>query len=312
MIVSKTSQAIIDIYGLTKYYGSARGVVDLELAIKEGEIFGFLGPNGAGKTTTIRLLLGLMKPSRGSINIFGEKLASHRREILNEIGYLPGDFGLYGELSGQDSIQHFLAIRGLHDNKQVRDKTEELIQRFGFGLKGKIKTYSKGMKQIVGIIQAFCHNPKLVILDEPTSGLDPLVQETFYHLLFEEKQKGTTIFLSSHILKEVEEICDRVGIIKEGKLALIEDLKTYRSLTGKKITLDLPQEDSHDILNRLQNDSGVKEISFGERRLEFFYKGDIQKLLEYIGTTRIIDILIEVPTLEDFFLTYYKKETTNA
>ena len=306
--MNKTNHAVIEIQGLTKYYGSARGIVDLDLIIKEGEIFGFLGPNGAGKTTTIRLLLGL----RGSIDIFGKKLASHRKEILNDIGYLPGDFGLYQELSGRDFIQHLLNVRGLHDNKQIRDKTEELIQRFGFGLNGKIKTYSKGMKQIVGIIQAFCHDPRLVILDEPTLGLDPLVQEEFYELLCQEKQEGTTIFLSSHVLREVERVCDRVGIIKEGNLAFVEELKTYRSLAGKKITLDLIQEDSLDILNRLKNVFGVKEISLSEKRLEFFYKGDIRKLLGYVGAMQITDILIEVPTLEDFFLTYYKKEGENA
>lgn len=310
--MNKTNQAVIETHGLSKYYGSKRGVVDLDLTIKDGEIFSFLGPNGAGKTTAIRLLLGLIKPSVGNIDILGKKLKSHRKEILNDVGYLPGDFGFYGELSGRDFVQHLLNIRGLHDNKQTGDKKEELIQRFGFDLKGKIKTYSKGMKQIVGIIQAFCHGPRLVILDEPTSGLDPLVQEEFYELLFQEKEKGTTIFLSSHILKEVEKVSDRAGIIKEGKLVCIEDLKTYRSLAGKKITVDLIKEDSTGILDHLKNDFDIKEISSGERRLEFFYKGDIRKLLGYIDTIPVTDILIEVPDLEDYFLTYYKKEGENA
>jgi ABC-2 type transport system ATP-binding protein len=310
--MSKTPHAVIEMHGLTKHYGSARGIADLELAINEGEIFGFLGPNGAGKTTTIRLLLGLMKPSAGSIDILGKKLAGHRQEILNDIGYLPGDFGLYQELSGLDFIRHLLNARGLPDNKPVRDKTEELVRRFGFDLKGKIKTYSKGMKQIVGIIQAFCHDPKLVILDEPTSGLDPLVQEKFYELLHQEQRRGITVFLSSHILKEVERVCDRVGIIKEGKLAFVEDLKKYRSLVGKKITLDLILGDSLHILNSLKKGFGVTEISSSEKRLEFFYKGDIQRLLEYIGGLQITNILIEVPTLEDFFLSYYRKEGDDA
>jgi ABC-2 type transport system ATP-binding protein len=310
--MNQTPQTVIEAHGLTKYYGSARGVVDLELTVKEGEIFSFLGPNGAGKTTTIRLLLGLMKPSGGSIDILGKKLAGHRQEILNDLGYLPGDFGLYQELSGLDFIRHLLNARGLRNNKQVGDKTEELVQRFGFDLKGKIKTYSKGMKQIVGIIQAFCHDPRLVILDEPTSGLDPLVQEKFYELLSLEQQRGITVFLSSHILKEVERVCHRVGIIKEGKLAFVEDLKKYRSLVGKKITLDLMPGDSLHILNSLKKDFGVTEISSSEKRLEFFYKGDIQKLLDYIGGIQITNILIEVPTLEDFFLSYYQKEEADA
>ncbi|MDD5486713.1 MAG: ABC transporter ATP-binding protein [Dehalococcoidales bacterium] len=310
--MSETNRAVIETHELTKYYGSKRGVVNLDLTIEEGEIFGFLGPNGAGKTTAIRLLLGLMKPSKGNIDILGKGLTCHRKEILNDVGYLPGDFGFYGELSGKDFVKHLLNIRGLQDNKQAIDKKVELVRRFGFDLEGKIKTYSKGMKQIVGIIQAFCHGPGLVILDEPTSGLDPLVQEEFYELLLQEKQQGTTIFLSSHILKEVEKVCDRVGIIKEGKLVFVEDLKTYRSLAGKKITLDLEKGDFPGILNRLKNDFDIEEISCSEKRLEFFYKGNIRKLLEHIDTIPITDILIEVPDLEDYFLTYYKKEGENA
>jgi ABC-2 type transport system ATP-binding protein len=151
-----------------------------------------------------------------------------------------------------------------------------------------------------------------VILDEPTSGLDPLVQEEFYELLQQEQRRGVTIFLSSHILKEVERVCHRVGIIKEGKLAFVEDLKKYRSLVGKKITLDLMIGDSPHILNSLKKDFGVEEISSSEKRLEFFYKGDIQKLLEYMGGLQMTNILIEVPTLEDFFLSYYRKEGADA
>lgn len=306
--MNKTGSSVIETHGLTKLYGSRRGIVDLEIAISEGEIFGFLGPNGAGKTTTIRLLLGLIKPTKGNINVLGKKLLDYRKEILNEVGYLPGDFGLYPELSGRELIVHLLKVRGVYENKQAKEKLEELINRFGYNLEDKIKTYSKGMKQIVGIIQTFCHNPRLVIMDEPTSGLDPLVQEEFYKLLNEEKRKGVTVFLSSHILKEIERICDRVGIVKEGKLVYVEDLKTYRSLAGKKISIDLKQENSQDILRSLKNKLDITEISLEERRLEFFYKGNIRQLLEQIMPLRIADILIEVPTLEDFFLSYYKKE----
>jgi ABC-2 type transport system ATP-binding protein len=301
----------IEMHGLTKYYGSARGVSELELEIKEAEIFGFLGPNGAGKTTTIRLLMGLLKPSKGSINIFGKKLASSRKDIVRDTGYLPGDFGLYQDLSGRDLLRHFVNIRTLH-NKAIGDKTDELIRIFGFNLEGKIKTYSKGMKQIVGIIQAFCHSPELVILDEPTSGLDPLAQEKFYELLVREKQNGTTIFFSSHILKEVERICDRVGIIKDGNLVFVEDLKEYRSIVGKKISLELAGEEPVDIVKRLKDDFGVGEIIFIERKIEFFFKGDVRELLEYLGTIPIKDVLIEVPAIEDVFMTYYKRKEKNV
>ena len=301
----------IEMHGLTKYYGSARGVSELELEIKEGEIFGFLGPNGAGKTTTIRLLMGLLKPSKGSIDIFGKKLANSRKDIVRDTGYLPGDFGLYQDLSGRDFLRHFINIRTLHNQKTAGDKTDELIRLFGFNLEGKIKTYSKGMKQIVGIIQAFCHSPRLVILDEPTTGLDPLAQEKFYELLSREKQNGTTIFLSSHILKEVERICDKVGIIKDGKLVFVEDLKEYRSIAGKKISLELAGEGPVDIVKLLKINFGVEEISVVERKLEFFFKGDIRMLLEYLGSIPIKDILIEVPTIEDVFMTYYKREEKN-
>ena len=302
---------VIELHGLTKYYGPARGVSNLELEIRRGEIFGFLGPNGAGKTTTIRLLLGLIKPSSGSINILGRELTGKRKEITRDIGYLPGDFGLYQDMSGCDFIFHLLRIRNLHHNRNAIDKMEALIQRFGFDLEGKIKTYSKGMKQIVGIIQAFCHEPRLVILDEPTSGLDPLAQEKFYDLLWREKENGTTIFLSSHILKEVEKVCDRAGIIRDGKLVFVEDLRTYRSLAGKKVSLEV-EEYSSITQNRLQNELGVDAVSSNANRVEFFYKGEMGKLLEYLGTTPVKDILIEVPTLEDVFLTYYTREEEHA
>jgi ABC-2 type transport system ATP-binding protein len=298
----------IEIHGLTKYYGSARGISELELKVKKGEIFGFLGPNGAGKTTTIRLLMGLLKPSGGSIDIFNKKLAYSRRDIIRNTGYLPGDFGLYQDLSGRDLLRHFINIRTLHNYNIISDKTDELIQLFGFNLESKIKTYSKGMKQIVGIIQAFCHSPELIILDEPTSGLDPLAQEKFYELLNREKQKGTTIFFSSHILKEVERICDRVGIIKNGNLVFVEDLKEYRSIIGKKISLELPGKEPVDIVKRLKDDFGVAEIIFVEGKIKFFFKGDVRELLEYMGTIPIKDILIEVPAIEDVFMTYYKRE----
>jgi len=310
--MNKTNQSVIKTQNLSKYYGSSRGVLNLDLNIKEGEIFGFLGPNGAGKTTTIRLLLGLMKPSQGTIRIFGKKIPNQSKIIWNDIGYLPGDFGLYRELSGRDFINHLLKIRNLYDLKTIKNNTERLIRKFGFNLKDKIKTYSKGMKQIVGIIQAFCHDPNLVILDEPTLGLDPLAQETFYNLLNQEKEKGRTVFLSSHILKEVERVCDRTAIIREGRLVFVEDLKKYRSLVGKKITLELRKENSPNIMDHLKRDFSLQEIRSTEKRIEFFYKGEIPKLLNYLSKIKTNELLIEVPTLEDVFLTFYKKDKENA
>jgi ABC-2 type transport system ATP-binding protein len=222
------NKAAIEATDLTKYYGSSRGVIDLNLSVQRGEIFGFLGPNGAGKTTTIRLFISLIAPSKGNIYLLGKESKKGDKELLQKIGYLSGEIGLYHDLTGMEYLRHLMKLRGGNQMKISGKKMDSLIERFNTDLHRKIKKYSSGMKQIVAIIQAFMHDPILLILDEPTRGLDPLMQEQFHDLLREEKSRGKTIFLSSHNLREVEKVCDRVGVIKEGRLILVEEIEKYR------------------------------------------------------------------------------------
>jgi ABC-2 type transport system ATP-binding protein len=218
---------VIETTGLTKHYGKSRGIQDLNLAVTAGEIFGYLGPNGAGKTTTIRLLLDLLHPGRGQARIFG--LDSHRgsMQIRRRLGYIPGEVVFYDGMTGQEYLSLMASFRP-HDSRRQK----ELQDRLGLDLKKKTRAYSKGMKQKLAIIQAFMHDPELLILDEPTLGLDPLVQRQFYESLLEEKGRGKTVFLSSHILTEVERVCDRIGIVRSGELV---DVETVAGLKRKKI-----------------------------------------------------------------------------
>jgi ABC-2 type transport system ATP-binding protein len=288
---------------LTKYYGSSPGVLDLNLTIQHGEIFGFLGPNGAGKTTTIRSLLGLIKPSKGGIQLFGKNITTHLSDCLQDIGYLPGDIGLYKDFTGIQYLTHFMKLRKKEQDENSQNRLKQLITSFNIDFEKKIKSYSKGMRQIVGIIQAFLHAPKLLILDEPTTGLDPMMQEVFYNLLIEMKKMGKTIFLSSHILNEVERVCDRVGIIKKGKYLCTENLKEKNVLIGKKITLTIPSEQIPDCLKNL---SGVQELTVTKGKINFFYSGDISALLQCLTLLNVKDLSCETPSIEDAFFNYYK------
>ncbi len=224
---------VIEIEGLTKSYGRHRGIVDIDLVVEEGEAFGFLGPNGAGKTTTIRTLLDHLRPTWGRARIFGidttvDPVAIHRR-----IGYLPGEFTLYDKLTGGQTIEYFANLRGGVDPAYQA----ELVSRLDVDPSRKFKEYSKGNKQKIGLIAALQHRPDLLILDEPTSGLDPLVQQTFYEVIREAKDEGRTVFLSSHILSEVEKTCDRVAIIRDGRLVKVDRVEALRDLAHHQVEL---------------------------------------------------------------------------
>jgi len=221
---------IIETQGLTKYYGKTRGIEDLNLSVKEGEIFGFLGPNGAGKTTTLRLLLDLIHPSSGQAKIFGLDSHKDNLEIKQRIGYIPGELNLYRNMRGRDLLNYLARFYNGLDSVFIIG----LTKRFKLDLERKIKTYSKGMKQMLGVIQAFMNDPDLLILDEPTSGLDPFMQQEIYNLFRETKEKGKTIFLSSHNLYEIQKICDRVGIVREGHLVAIENIVSQNSDLEKR------------------------------------------------------------------------------
>jgi len=228
---------VIETQNLTKYYKKIKGIENLNFSVKKGEIFGFLGPNGAGKTTTIRTLLGFLKPTSGKAFIFGENVTADIVDIKEDVGYIPGDLNLYGHLTGGQFLKYFSKLKN-YDMYLIGD----LLSTFEVPLDRKIKGYSKGMKQKLGIIQAFMHDPDLVIMDEPTSGLDPLLQQTFYDFLKDEKKNGKTLFLSSHNLSEVDKICDRIGIIRDGDLVALEDIDTLKSKKGKIIKAKIKED----------------------------------------------------------------------
>ncbi|MHC4575702.1 MAG: ABC transporter ATP-binding protein [Planctomycetota bacterium] len=224
--------------GLTKYYGSSLGVLDLDLTVKQGESFGFLGPNAAGKTTTIRIFLDFIRASSGRARLFGLDSHLHSSKIRARIGYLPGEYGMYEEMRGFEYLRFFGALRG-YGKPPLRDR---LIEIFGLDISKRIKSYSHGTKQKLAVVQAFMHDPELLILDEPTIGLDPLMQQRFYELLVEMKNRGKTIFLSSHILSEVEKVCDRVGILKQGRLVATHEISEIKKVRLKSIEISFRQD----------------------------------------------------------------------
>lgn len=292
-------QAIIKTKNLTKYYGKTRGVEELNLEVKKGEIFGFLGPNGAGKTTTIRLLLHLIKPTSGEVFIFGKEVGRSYIKILGEIGYLSGDLNLYGEMTGKQLLKFAGSFYRNNFEKFQKEATEIL----GCELNKSYKSLSSGNKQKIGILLAIFHKPKLLILDEPTSGLDPLTQNEFYKLLFDLKEKGTTIFFSSHNLPEVEKVCDRVGIIREGRLADVETIDEIRGHRRKEVEIYFVGP------YKKKDFSSIKDIEILEARKEYirlFAKSSAtERLIKILANYKIKDINFSYPDLEDVFLKYY-------
>ncbi len=295
----------VKLMGLTKYYGSYPGVLDINLEINESEIFGFLGPNGAGKSTTIRCIIGLIKPTRGEIVVLGKNSRNKHIEICKEIGYLPGDVGLYKDLTGNEYLNHFIKLRKEKNCRKSKEKLLFLKDKFKIDFDKKIGTYSKGMRQIVGIIQAFMHEPKLIILDEPTSGLDPMMQEEFFNLIIEEKKNDNTIFLSSHILSEIEKVCDRVAIIKKGKLIHVEEMSSYRSIVGKNIKIE-PAESLEDAFEIIREMSEAVDIVLRNGQIEFHYRGEMEHLIRILARFKIKDFSCETPRIEDIFFKYYE------
>lgn len=294
------SSPTISVNNLTKYYGTILGVQNISFEVNSGEIFGFLGPNGAGKTSTIRMLLDLLRPSSGEIKIFGREVNSASLEIRKNCGYLPGSFSAYGNMSGADFLHFAASMRKVEPRLQ-----SGLIDRFQLSkedLSKKVKHLSLGMLQKLGIIQAFFHQPELLILDEPTSGLDPLMQEEFYLLLREMQNEGKTIFFSSHNLPEVEKVCHRIAIIRDGELVALETLAGLKKKKLKRLrfTLGRPVADLNLPEASLVNQ---KELSY-----EYLVKGDLQTLLQKLSTLPIEDLTFPEPDLEEVFMAYYRKE----
>jgi ABC-2 type transport system ATP-binding protein len=291
--------AVIKLTNLTKSYGTSRGISEVNLSVEKGTIFGFLGPNGAGKTTTISILVDLLRPTSGSAEIFGKDSQIHGVEIRKQIGYLAGDMELDGSLTGRQQLEYFGAIRGNYNEAYVN----ELANKLESDLSKKIKQLSRGNKQKIGLISALMHKPKLLILDEPTSGLDPLIQEQFNAIILEHKKAGNTTFISSHILSEVQELCDHVAFIKEGKLVANEPITAIAQNAPYQVTIVSDDKSLATILKKLPevHATDAKHTSFS-----FTYMGDVTKLLKVIAKYPIVDISITKGDLESTFMDFYK------
>ncbi|MCP4358244.1 MAG: ABC transporter ATP-binding protein [Chloroflexi bacterium] len=288
--------SVIEINNLSKYYGKARGIVNVSLNVEDSEIFGFIGPNGAGKSTTIRLLLSLIYPNSGSATIFGKDCIEHGPELRQDIGYLPSEVFYYDRMKVLDLLNYSASFY----DKDCTNRLHELAEIMELDLTRRIDDLSYGNKKKVGIVQGLLHQPKLVLLDEPTSGLDPLMQQKFFDLIREENKKGVTIFFSSHILAEVQRMCSRVAIIREGEIVKIEDIKTLQKDNYKKIRVT-----AEDIDEERFSVDGVSNLIKDDGDVNFFYNGDINMIMKIVSAQPISDISIEEPTLEEIFMHYY-------
>lgn len=290
---------VIEIKNLTKSYGKSRGIVDVNLEVAEGEIFGFIGPNGAGKSTTVRTLLGLIYPLSGSATIFGKNCIEHP-EVRKEVGYLPSEVFYYDNMKVIDLLKYSASFY----KKDCTKRINELAEIMDLDLKKKIDDLSFGNKKKVGIVQGLLHEPKLIILDEPTSGLDPLMQQKFFELIGQENKKGATVFFSSHILGEVQRMCNRVALIKEGRIIKLEKMSTLQENTYKRISIETKSE----ITKEYFNINGVSNYEIKGKATNFIFKGDINLVMKKIAEIEIYNISIEEPTLEEIFMHYYAKE----
>ena len=290
---------------LTKAYGSHRGIIEVDLTIEPGEAFGFLGPNGAGKTTTIRTLLDHIRPTSGRAFVFGIETTVDPVAIHRRVGYLPGEFTLYDKLSGGQTIEYFANLRGGVDDAYQR----QLMERLEVDPSRKFREYSKGNKQKIGLIVALQHRPDLLVLDEPTSGLDPLVRQTFYEVIRETKAEGRTIFLSSHILSEVEKTCDRVAIIREGRLVKVDRVEALRDLAHHQVELRFAGAVPAAAFAGLE---GVSDLSTEDHTLRLRVAGSIAPLVREASKYELVDFVSREPSLEETFLAQYGRGATAA
>jgi ABC-2 type transport system ATP-binding protein len=288
--------SVIEVNNLTKSYGKSRGIVDVSFKEEEGEIFGFIGPNGAGKSTTIRLLLSLIHPTSGSAKVFGKDVATHGPEIRRDIGYLPSEVFYYEGMKVIDLLKYSASFFDCDCTQRMK----ELSDIMELELNRRISDLSYGNKKKVGIVQGLLHSPKLLFLDEPTSGLDPLMQRKF-DLIRKENARGVTVFFSSHILGEVQRLCNRVGIIREGKIVEISDIRTLQQNNYKKVRVTADGLKPADFKLK-----GVTNVQTDNGTVSFFFKGDINEVLKKLGDLRVVDVTIEEPTLEEIFMHYYE------
>ncbi len=289
---------IIQADKLTKTYGSHRGIVDVDLSVEPGEVFGFLGPNGAGKTTTIRVLLDLIRPTSGRATVFGIETSVDPVAIHRRVGYLPGEFTLYDRLTGGQTLDYFANLRGGVD----RAYQDSLVERFDLDPSRRFKEYSKGNKQKVGLVIALQHRPELLVLDEPTAGLDPLVQQTFFTILREAVAGGSTVFLSSHVLSEVEKSCDRVAIIREGRIVKVGAIDALRDLAHHQVELRfagvVPEAEFAAL-------PGVSDVALDDHVLRLRVSGAISPVVRAAARYELLDFVSREPSLEETFLAQY-------
>ena len=287
---------IIKTARLTKSYGKTRGIIDLDLAVAQGEFFGFIGPNGAGKSTTIRTLLGLIAPTSGSAEIFGKDIAKQRESILQNIGYLPSEAIFYRGMKVRDILRLSADLR----RKDCADEAKRLCERLQLDASRKVDDLSFGNRKKVAIVCALQSNPDLLILDEPTGGLDPLMQKEFFDILKERNKNGTTIFLSGHVLSEIQRNCTCAAIIRDGKIIACDSVEALAKTSAKRVTIHGTVE-----LERL---AGIRDIKITEDSVSFLYSGNMNNLLKALSSGQVNDLTVTEPDLEEVFLHYYEKD----
>ena len=293
---------------LTKSYGKSRGIVALDLEVRPGEVFGFLGPNGAGKTTTIRVLLDLIRPTSGRALVLGRDSHRDTLAIQARSGYLPGELSLYPGLTGRETLRYLANLRG----GVAWDHVSELAERLDCDLERKVSDLSSGNKRKLGLISAFMHRPELLILDEPTSGLDPLVQHEFYALIDEARDAGQTVFLSSHVLPEVQRVCDRVAFIREGELIALEDVSSLTGKAVREIEVVFAEAVSPAVFEGVPGVTQVSVDGKGSATLRFTVTGPVDAAIKKIGEFAVLDLTSRLPDLEDVFMTFYTRGGDDA
>ena len=293
-----SEQAIV-LNELTKHYGKHRGINNLSFSVNQGEFFGFIGPNGAGKSTTIRTLMGLIRPTGGSASIFDLDCHSKASVIARDVGYLPSENSYYENMKVRELLQYTADLYGM----DCKTKMKELADRLNLDLSRKIADLSLGNKKKVGIVSAIMTSPKLIIMDEPTSGLDPLIQQAFYDILKEENSRGATVFFSSHVLSEVQKLCDRVAILKEGQLIGIQSIKELRKSGYKKVSLSAKEAIPRDFFD-LSGIANYAETA-DKTSVSFVYNGNITAIIDKLHLLHLDDVLLEEPSLEEIFMHYY-------
>lgn len=287
---------VIQTSSLIKYYGKSRGIIDINLVVPEGDFFGFIGPNGAGKSTTIRTLLGLIAPTSGTAKLLGKDILKQKKEILADIGYMPSEANFYSGMKVQNIIRYSAELRG----KNCQTEAGCLCDRLELDTKKKIKELSLGNRKKVSIVCALQHNPRLCILDEPTSGLDPLMQREFYAILEERNKQGTTIFLSSHVLSEIQRYCKHAAVIREGKILISDSIDRMSQTYAKRVTIRG--------ITEIPTLTGIKDIKTSGDTMNFLYSGELTPLLHMLAELSLTDVNISEPDLEEIFMHYYREE----